>query len=169
MRWALPGTVHDAQGHAVDVDRLGGLERPDDEGHQVGGHRHGVGEVHLLLAVAERDGLHLGAVGDGGEVVVDDEGDGEDGLEVGLVPAREGPAGVGGLELGGGDDVLDAVVVGEGAAVEAPQLVVEDAGEREVQCGRPGRQRLSEGEGGPLHWSTCWRWPRTPISPSSDW
>ncbi len=55
----------------------------------------------------------------------------EHGLEVGLVPARERPPAVGGLHLGGGDDVLGAVVVAVRAAVEAAELVVEHAGERD--------------------------------------
>ena len=57
------------------------------------------------------------------------EGDREHRLAVGLVEARKGPAGVGGLELGGGDGVRGAVGVGERRAVEADQAVVEDAGE----------------------------------------
>ena len=42
---ALAPRVHDPQRGAVDVDRLGDLERADDERHQVGRHRHGVGEA----------------------------------------------------------------------------------------------------------------------------
>ena len=53
----------------------------------------------------------------------------EHGLELGFVPARERAPAVGRLHLGGGDDLLHAVVVDVGAAVEAAQLVVEDAGE----------------------------------------
>ena len=59
----------------------------------------------------------------GGDV----EGDREDGLAVGLVEAGEGAAGVGRLELGGGQGVVDAVVVGVGRPVEAVELVVQDA------------------------------------------
>jgi hypothetical protein len=53
-----------------------------------------------------------------------DQGDREDGFEVGLVPAREGSAGVGCFELGRGDDVFGAVFGGERGPVEAAQLVV---------------------------------------------
>ena len=38
---ALAGGAHDPERNAVDVDRLGGLQLSDDEGHQVGGHLHG--------------------------------------------------------------------------------------------------------------------------------
>ena len=41
---ALARNVEDAQRHAVDVDRLGVLERADDEGDEVGAHQHRVGE-----------------------------------------------------------------------------------------------------------------------------
>ena len=51
------------------------------------------------------DVVDLGAVGVGGQAVGDVEGDREDRLAVGLVEAGKGPAGVGGLELGGGDGV----------------------------------------------------------------
>ena len=89
------------------------------------------------LPAGRRGLLDHRPVGEGGERVVDHQGDLEGGLELGLVEAGEGPPGVGRLHLGGGDDVLDAVLVGEGGPVEAVQLVVEDAGEREVQGGRP--------------------------------
>ena len=80
---------------------------------------------------------------------VDHERDAEDGLQVGLVPAREGPPAVGGLHLGGGDDALGAVVVGEGRAVEAAELVVEDAAEaRGGACTRPGSMASAEAERG---------------------
>jgi hypothetical protein len=65
--------------------------------------------------------------------VVDHEGDAEHGLVLGLVPAREGPPGVGGLELGGGDDLFVTCVVDERRAVEASELVVELARELDVQ------------------------------------
>ena len=81
------------------------------------------------LAVGVGRAVDLGAVGDREEAGVDDERDAEHRLEVGLVPARERPPAVGGLHLGRGDHLLGAVVVGVRAAVEAAQLVVEDAGE----------------------------------------
>ena len=142
--------VDDPQRHPADVERLGGLQGADDEGHQVGGHHHGGGEADPALATRGGGLLDHRAVGVGGQGVVDHQGDLEGGLQLGLVPARKGPAGVGGLHLGGGDDVLDTGVVGEGRAVEAVQLVVEDAGERQVQGGRPGPEGLGEGQGDPL-------------------
>ena len=146
----LPGAVDDPEGHPVDLERVGGLERSHDEGHQVGGHDHGRGEPDLLLP-ARLGGLgHHRPVGVGGGRLVDHQGDLEGGLELGLVPAGEGPPGVGGLHLGGGDDLLDAVVVDEGGPVEAVQLVVEDAGEGQMQGGPTRGQRLGEGEGGPF-------------------
>ena len=120
----LPGRAEEPQRRAGHVDRLGDLERPDDERHQVGGQRHRLGEPHPALPVEHLVGLD-GGVRHRVEVLVEVERDGEPGLEVGLVPAREGPPGIGGLELGGGDHPLDAVVVGEGGAVEAAELVVE--------------------------------------------
>ena len=145
----LPGRAEQPQRRAGDVDRLGDLERPDDEGHQVGGHRHRLGEAHPPLAVEDLVG-HDRGVGHRVELVVEQERDGEAGLEVGLVPAREGPPGVGGLELGGGDHALGAVVVGEGGAVEAAELVVQQAPEPQRHHGVARRQLLGEGEGGAL-------------------
>jgi hypothetical protein len=122
----------------------------DDEGHQIGGHDHAGGEADPPFAVGLRRLLDDGAVRVGGQVVVDDEGHLEGGLQLRFVPARKGPAGVGRLHLGGGDDVVDPGLVGEGGAVEAVELVVEDAREAEVQGGRSDSERLGEGEGGLL-------------------
>ena len=44
---------------------------------------------------------------------------------VGFVPAWECSASIGGFELGGGNDLLNAIGVGEGGAIEAAQFVVE--------------------------------------------
>ncbi len=103
----LPGTCTTRSGVPSTSTGAGGLERSDDERHEVRRHRHGVGEADPRPAVAGRLALDFGTVGDGGQAVVDDEGDAEDGLEVGLVPAGERPAAVGGLELGRRDHVLD--------------------------------------------------------------
>ena len=67
---------------------------------------------------------------------LDDQGDLEDGLAVGLVEAGKAPAGVDGLELGGGDGLGLAVGAGVGRAVEAAQLVVEGPGEAAAQRAR---------------------------------
>ena len=85
-------------------------------------------------------------VGDDGIAGVDGEGDGEGGLESGLVEAGESAAGVvGGFELG------DGVVAGGGfGEIEAAELVVEDAGEGDVEGVGAGGELLREGEGGLL-------------------
>ena len=58
-----------------------------------------------------------------------DQGDGVGGLEAGLVEAREGLAGVGRLELGGGDGHDGAVLLGVDALVEAHDRAGQVAGE----------------------------------------
>ena len=63
------------------------------------------------LAVVALDALDLRPVGDGEQVGSTTSVIAEHRLEVGLVPARERPPAVGGLHLGGGDDLLGAVVV----------------------------------------------------------
>ena len=109
----------DPQRRAVDVDRLGGLERADDERDQVGRHLHRVGEPDRPLAVAGRLSRDLAAVRDRERARRRTTSvTREDRLELGLVPARERPPGVGGLELGGGDRVRGARVVRVGGAVE---------------------------------------------------
>jgi hypothetical protein len=73
----------------------------------------------ITIVSANRDGdlavaigaLDLGAVRDREQIGLDHECDGEHGLEVGFVPARERPPAVGGLHLGGGDHVLGTVGV----------------------------------------------------------
>ena len=131
---ALADRVHDAQRHAVHVHRLGGLERADDEGHEIGGHFHGVVEGHQAPAVASGRFGNDGGVGDGVQVVRHDQGDAEHGLEVRLVEARKGAAGVGAFKLRGGDVVLFAVAVFEFGKVKSVQLVVEDALEAQHQA-----------------------------------
>ena len=120
MRWALPGGWTMRRGTPSTSAGAVGLERPHHEGHQVRRHLHGGGEADPAAPGAgPRRLLHDGAVRVRGQTVVDDQGHVEGGLAVGLVPAGEGAAGVGGLHLGGGDDVLGPVVGGERAAVEA--------------------------------------------------
>ena len=133
---ALARNVDDPDRHAVGIDGVAALEPAHHERHQVGGHAHGLGESDTDPVIAQILALHLGTVGDGGEPVGDDQGDGEHGLEVGFVPAWEGAPGIGRLELRGGDRVDVAVVVGVGGTVEAVELIVELAAERQVQ--RPG-------------------------------
>ena len=147
---ALTGAVDDPQRDPVDLHRVGGLQRADDEGDQIGGHHHGGGEPDPALPVRCGALFDHGAVGEGGQGVVDHQGDLEGGLELGFIPAGEGTAGVGRLHLGGGDGVLDAGLVGEGGPVEPVELVVENAGEGQMQGGRALLEGLGEGEGGPL-------------------
>ena len=143
---ALAGDVDDAQRRAVDVDRLGGLERTDDERHEIRAQRHRVGEPHGDPAVRSIVPRDLRLVGHGQHVRIDDQRDPEHGLQVRLVPARERAAAVGGLHLGRRDDPLDLPVAIRirghvRAAVEATELVVEDAGELDGDQDRTRLQR----------------------------
>ena len=133
---ALARWVDDSDWHAVHLDRVGGLQRADHEGDQVGRQWDGVSEHHPVGAVANRCTGCLGPVGHGQQIRVHDQRDPECGLEVRFVEAREGTAGVGGLELGGGDGVLRAVQH-QGAPVETPEAVIEDPGEGQFQADRP--------------------------------
>ena len=130
---SLARNVVHAQRDAVDVDRLGRFERPDDEGDEIAAHHHRVAEASprpCRPGARSRpiSGLFDTAVSAGSMTRVMRE----HGLELRLVPARERPPAVGRLHLRRGDDVLVAVVVDERAAVEPAQLVVEDAGELDV-------------------------------------
>ena len=71
-------------------------------------------------------------------------------LQLGLVPAREGLAGVRGFELRDGDDMFVAGFVRERRPVEASELVVEHAGEAVVQDPGAHLERLVDREPGPL-------------------
>ena len=134
---APAGAVDHPHGHSAAVDRAGGLHRADHEGHQVRGHHHGGGEADPHPAVGERLAAGLGRVGHRQEALVHHQRCREGGFQRGFVEAGEGPPGVGGLELGGGDGVGVAGVVGVAGAVEAVELIVEHPGEGDVQPGRP--------------------------------
>ncbi len=135
---SLAGPMDHPDRHAVDLGRLAGFEATHHESHQIGRHRHRRGEAGAAPAVFEDLAGGLGGVGDRQQVRLAYQGGLEDGLEGRLVPAGEGPAGVGGLELGGGDDVLAAVVVGIDRPVEAAEPVVEHAAEAQAKLGGPG-------------------------------
>jgi hypothetical protein len=84
-------------------------------------------------AVAEMLAAKFAGVGDRQLIFGHDERDREAGLQIGLVPTGEGPASVGRLELRRGDGLLLTLVVGERAAVEPSQLVVQDPPEPRVE------------------------------------
>ena len=58
---ALANWMDDAQRCAVHIHRLGGLQRADDEGQQVGGHLHGGGEGHRPPTIGGGVGADLGS------------------------------------------------------------------------------------------------------------
>jgi hypothetical protein len=137
--------VHDAQRDTVDIDDVGRFEPADHHRHQVAAHHHRVGEPDHAAAVFG------GLVRSQGswrsrQAVVDVERDGEHRLELRLVPARKGAPAIGRLHLGGSDHLLDTVVVDVRAAVEAAELVVQDALEPIVRCSirRRGASRGDE-------------------------
>src|SRR5262249_23002171 len=129
-----------AHGH-----RSGGFELADHEGHQVGGHLDRVGEGDGLAAAFAPFGDDA-RVGDRGERRVDDEGAGEDGFESRLIPARKRAPGVGCLELRGRQRPTDAGRILVRAAIETPQLIVEDAGEGQTEPPLARRDRRWERE-----------------------
>ena len=109
-------------------NRVGRLEGTHDEGQQVGGHLHGLGEFEADPAVVESGPGDLGAVRVGLQALRDDHRRLEGGLQVRLVPAGEHAAGVGGLALRSGDHVLGAVFVPVDRPIQTAQLVVDDSG-----------------------------------------
>ena len=140
--------IDDSQRYAVDVQRLGLFERSDDEGHEVRRHLHRRREAHRALTVAEVGIRRNRRVGVGAQVTRHREVHLVRRLEGRLVPTGEGPTGVGVLELGGGDGVLDARRVGERRTVETVQLVVQDAVEGDLEDGRAYGQPGIKGVGG---------------------
>ena len=91
----LAGGVNHAKRSSVHIHGLGGLERADDEGDQVGRHRDRVGELEATLAVGKLCRATFSTVREGQEVRLDLERDGEHGLAVRFVPAGESPSSVG--------------------------------------------------------------------------
>ena len=140
---AFAWDMDDAQGR-TGVDGVRRFELADDEGEQIGGHPDGVFEDDLFLAAAEF-ALRLDAgVGERSQIFVDNEGNSEDRLERGLVPAREGTARVGRLELSGRNSEGLAGGVGVLAAIETMQLVVEHAAKFDHERPGTGSERLAE-------------------------
>ena len=142
----LAGHAPDAERRLAHHDGVGGLQLAHDERHEVRGHADGVGEAHRLFA---RTRWTLGrdrGVRHRGEALGHHQGDAEDGLEGGLVPAREPAPGIRGLELGGGDGVRHPGRVLVRAPVEPVQPVVEHPREGEPQPPLAGRDRRREQE-----------------------
>ena len=141
----LAGDAPDADRRVADAAGLGVLELADDERDEVCRHRDRVGEAYDLARTLP--GLGQDArVRDRRERGVDDQRHAEHGLERRLVPAREGPAGVGRLELGGGHRARHAARILVDRAVEAAQLVVEGAAEHQADATGSLGQRLGHGE-----------------------
>jgi hypothetical protein len=125
------GAAEDAQWDLavlVGVDVVPAGVRPGDQGHQVGAHLRGGGEgVHAVLR------RFRGTVGNHLPVCGRRHGDGEGGLEVGLVEAGEHALGVGRLELRVQvhlvvDGVDEAVQALAGVGVPAVGLDDQDVG-----------------------------------------
>ena len=139
--------MNDPKRHTVRVDRLGYLQPPHDEGDQVGRLAHRVGEPNSDAAPAQRLSLHLRSVRYRRQALGHDQRDAEHSFAIGLVPAGEGSARVGRLELRRGDHVrLAGLVVGVGGPVEPVELVVQLAAELEVQDAISGFDGLGQGE-----------------------
>ena len=122
----LARNAPDAQRRLADHRRRRRLQLADDISHQIGRHRNRVGEADDLLAVLDAL-LGDGRVGDDLQFRRNNQRGGEDGLEGGFVPAGEGAAGVGRLELRGRESVRLAGLILVRTAVEAAQLVVKHA------------------------------------------
>ena len=132
---ALAGNAPNAQGCTAGTDRLGCFQSADHEGQQVSGHRDGVGKAHYLLAALNGFGADRG-IGDGLECRINDERGREHCLERRLIPAGQSTAGVGGLELRGGEVTEVARCILVLAAIETPEFVVECAleGQMKLPC-----------------------------------
>src|SRR5579885_1834884 len=126
------------------------FEFADDKGKQIGGHHDRFLENDLLLAACELAFAFLAAVGNGREVFVNHQDHLVAGLQLGLIPARECAACVGGLELGRGNDVCVAGCVGVLAAIKAVELVVENSAKDDPEDVFAGGKRLRELQMGPF-------------------
>ena len=131
---ALAGHVDDAQRHTVDVDRLGGLERADDEGDEVRAHLHRRLEGDDVLPSRAR-AVDLGAVGhceqSGSTTRVISNTALNSGSSKQGNARRQSVACIWVVAM----TLLVAVRVLERAAIPAAQLVVERAGEHDVDGG----------------------------------
>lgn len=94
--------------------------------------------MNSLFGGAAHGGLDLFLLGNihvaqASQVLVSYEGDGELGLESGLIEAGESPAAVGSLHLGASQDAFRSVVTLVSGPVEASHLVVELTGEFDLE------------------------------------
>ena len=139
-----------AEVDAIYIHHRCDLERAHHHGHQVGAHRHRVGERHCNTPTLTRAAGNFGTVRHSDESVVDDQSDTESGLRFWFVPARKHPPTVGGLHLGGGDDPVVAIAIGERRSVEAAQKIVDHAREGDVDHMFSDAQCCASGEREPL-------------------
>ena len=116
----------------------------DDEHQQVGRHNRSFGKTDRLQSRAGYRFFHHRGIGNGLVFVGENQGHFKGGLLSRLVPAGEGPAGVGGFELGGGQVAGLAVLGGVLRPVETHQLVVEFAFESHLQPGVAGLDGFPE-------------------------
>ena len=142
--------MHHAHVDAAHDDGVGCNQGSDDERDEVARHRDRVLEPDPFYAALEHRSVDGRAIREGRQPCRHVEGDREDRLAVGLVEAREGSAGVGGLELGGGYGARDAFGVDEGRAVEAVQLIVQGPQEPDRDLEGPGADRLRKAQREPL-------------------
>ncbi len=121
----------------------------DDERNQIRGHPDRVRESHHLLV--SFDGFRGdGAVGDGGQRLVDHECGGKDGLEIRFIPTGKGAARVRRFELRGRHCPAGPGLILIGAAIESAEGVVERPLKREMQPPLAGSHRLRNRQSAPL-------------------
>ena len=132
--------------HPRSVGRIGlhGYDVSDHEGQQVGGHNRRLAEPDRLQSRRRSSLPHNRRVGDSLQAVVEHQRDVKGGLHGRFVPARERPAGVGGLKLGGCQVPSLTFVILVLRAIEAHQPVVQDARELHFQLSLAGGECLSE-------------------------
>jgi len=146
--------VH-ANGH-TEVVGLNVVELTNDEGHKVSRHLRGLVEGHSLLGPTAQLGLHLSLrsnvhVADARQLLISNECDGKFCLEGRLIKAREGATGIRWLHLCHSQDALGTILSLVGRAVEAGHLVVQLAGEADLQLGLGALgDAIVEGEGADL-------------------
>lgn len=87
-------------------------------------------------------------VGEGNQLGGDGQGDGVGGLGSGFIPAGEGTAGIGGLELGDTHVLGIALSILVGRAVETSHFVAQDTVVGDAEDGSTLGELRVEGEGG---------------------